>query len=236
MFKVFRCNLTTSNELQGRVLQSQSNKTVLTWQLNSSSTQTSRAIWFCMKIEIGSNNHFLPWSAIAFSMTTLWFLVILCYIISNLCDVQSLLKNWEMQEKQILLITTLFDLPDFSDLLVVISEICRVTHPAQFWITGLIGCSSGCSISLWTANKPPIIMSPGELAPTKSSVFWQAEATSELITNGISTKLNNAMLLLHLLTPSFKSIRPAAVPASVPMSSINSSKGKRLSSKVSHTS
>lgn len=79
-------------------------------------------------------------------------------------------------------------------------------------------------------------MSPGELAPTKSSVFWQEEAMSALITKQTIRKLNIAMFLVRLFTTSFKSIKLATVPTSVPMSSINSSKRKSLCSEVSHTS
>lgn len=110
---------------------------------------------------------------------------------------------------------------DISDLFFVIYVISSITHPAQFWMTGLMGCSSGCIISLWTANKPPITMSPGELAPTRSSVFWQEKAISVPITKQGIKNLTNAMFLFHLLSTSFKSIKLTAGPTRAPMSPIN---------------
>lgn len=125
---------------------------------------------------------------------------------------------------------------DASDLFFAMYVVSNITHPAQLRITGLMGYSSGRSILLWTANKPPITMSPGELASTKSSAFWQEKAMSVLITKQGIQKLTNAMFLCHLLTTSLKSIQQTAGPNRAPMSSVNSSNGKRLRWKVSHTS
>lgn len=87
-----------------------------------------------------------------------------------------------------------------------------VTHPAQLAITGLRGFPSECNILPWTANKPPMTTSPGELAPTKLSGLRQDWPTGKPMGKTVINKPNIAMFLFHLISSCLQSIKQAALP------------------------
>lgn len=51
------------------------------------------------------------------------------------------------------------------------------------------------------ANKPPIMICPGEVIATKSSGVWQDWEVSRIIMKQVITIINGAILLSHLLSP-----------------------------------
>lgn len=74
------------------------------------------------------------------------------------------------------------------------------THPTHFWICGLLGWSSEDNIFSWMANKPPIMICPGEVIATKSSGLWQDWEVARIIRKQVITIINSGILLSYLLS------------------------------------
>ena len=67
----------------------------------------------------------------------------------------------------------------------------------DFWPSGVVFWGQHFS---WMANKPPIMICPGEVAAKKSTGFWQGWEVAKIITKQVISTISSAMFLSHLLT------------------------------------